>query len=139
MLIISSGRYHCFGSCDSSGNMVEASLLVFDAGSESIFVSGGPKINYRGGRVDATQADNPGVPQPQEDLATHIAAFARQGFTQAEMIGLVACGHTFGGVQHQNFPDIVAASNDPNNTSGNVHFDSTYVTFDNKMSVLVML
>ncbi|KAJ3486553.1 hypothetical protein NLI96_g4162 [Meripilus lineatus] len=95
---------------------------------------GGPKISFRGGRVDATVANNPGVPEPQQDLASHIAAFTRQGFTKSEMIGLVACGHTFGGVQHDPFPNIVPESNDPNNTSGNVRFDSTFVTFDNKIA-----
>ncbi len=95
--------------------------------------SGGPKVDFRGGRADATEANAPGVPQPQEDLQSHIASFARQGFTQEEMIGLVACGHTFGGVQNAAFPDIVPPGDDPENTSGNVHFDSTFVTFDNKV------
>jgi hypothetical protein len=54
--------------------------------------SGGPEIAFRGGRVDATEPNAPGVPQPQESLDSHIASFARQGFTQTEMIGLVACG-----------------------------------------------
>lgn len=87
--------------------------------------SGGPKINYRGGRVDATVANNPGVPQPQEDFNTHLASFARQGFNQTEMIGLIACGHSFGGVQHASFPGIVS--------SGAAFFDSTHDHFDNKM------
>ena len=54
--------------------------------------SGGPEIAFRGGRVDAAEPNAPGVPQPQQDLPAHIAAFARQGFTQKEMISLVACG-----------------------------------------------
>lgn len=99
----------------------------------SFICSGGPKIDFRGGRADAVEAGPPGVPQPQEDLQTHISTFAKQGFTQEEMIGLVACGHTFNGVQNVAFPDIVPPSDDPENTSGNVHFDSTYVTFDNKV------
>ncbi|KAF7373034.1 Peroxidase [Mycena sanguinolenta] len=70
---------------------------------------GGPEIAFRGGRLDAGEANAPGVPQPQQSLETHVAAFARQGFTQTEMIGLVACGHTFGGVQHAFFPTIVPA------------------------------
>ncbi|KAJ7613376.1 heme peroxidase, partial [Roridomyces roridus] len=49
--------------------------------------SGGPEIAFRGGRIDAGEPNAPGVPQPQEDLETHIAAFARQGFTSTEMIG----------------------------------------------------
>ncbi|KAF8133615.1 heme peroxidase, partial [Mycena galopus ATCC 62051] len=92
---------------------------------------GGPEIAFRGGRIDADGPNVPGVPEPQDDLATHIADFARQGFTQTEMIGLVACGHTFGGVQQAPFPDIVPVINDPNNTQSVAHFDSTSVNFDN--------
>ncbi|KAF8134733.1 heme peroxidase, partial [Mycena galopus ATCC 62051] len=93
--------------------------------------SGGPEIAFRGGRIDAGGPNAPGVPEPQDDLATHIADFARQGFTRTEMIGLVACGHTFGGVQQAPFPDIVPVINDPNNTQSVAHFDSTSVNFDN--------
>ena len=60
-----------------------------------------------GGRVDAKEAGVPGVPEPQQDLATHTAKFAGQGFNVSEMIGLVACGHTIGGVHGKDFPEIV--------------------------------
>ncbi|KAF8148129.1 heme peroxidase [Mycena galopus ATCC 62051] len=92
---------------------------------------GGPEIAFRGGRIDAAEANAPGVPQPQQDLDSHIAAFARQGFSQADMIGLVACGHTFGGVQHNFFPDIVNELNSTTDIEDVAHFDSTFVTFDN--------
>ncbi|KAJ7658396.1 heme peroxidase [Mycena polygramma] len=95
---------------------------------------GGPEIAFRGGRADADKPNVPGVPEPQQDLATHIATFARQGFTQTEMIGLVACGHTFGGVQHVPFPDIVGVLNDSSSTLDVAHFDSTFVAFDNKVA-----
>lgn len=111
-------------------------LFSFNA---HILYSGGPKIDYRGGRVDATEAGPPGVPEPQQSLESHTASFARQGFTPAEMIGLVACGHTFGGVQHTAFPDIVPASTSTNNTQGDVLFDSTGSHFDNNMLVFVWL
>jgi hypothetical protein len=55
------------------------------------FVSGGPRIAYRGGRVDATGPGPVGVPEPHQSLDEHVASFARQGFTLEEMIGLVAC------------------------------------------------
>lgn len=97
--------------------------------------SGGPQIDFRGGRVDASQADSPGVPEPQQSLEAHIAAFARQGFTQTEMISLVSCGHTFGGVQNTAFPTIVPPSSDPNDTEGDVLFDTTGAHFDNNMQV----
>ncbi|KAF7339190.1 Peroxidase [Mycena venus] len=95
---------------------------------------GGPEIAFRGGRIDAGEPNTPGVPEPQQDLQQHIDSFARQGFTQTEMIGLVACGHTFGGVQHAPFPDIVPELNDPNNTLSVTHFDSTFAQFDNNVA-----
>ena len=116
--------------------MVSSSLVAVVKGFADIVTrSGGPKIAYRGGRVDATEANTPGVPQPQESLDEHVASFARQGFTPEEMIGLVACGHTYGGVQNVAFPDIVDPSTNPLDTSGNVHFDSTFVQFDNNVYV----
>ncbi|KAJ7312895.1 heme peroxidase [Mycena albidolilacea] len=96
---------------------------------------GGPEINFRGGRVDAGEPNLPGVPEPQQDLDSHIAAFSRQRFTQTEMTGLVACGYTlFGGVQHAPFPDIVPELNDPSDTESVVHSDSTPVHFDNNVA-----
>ncbi|KAJ7906150.1 heme peroxidase [Mycena leptocephala] len=78
--------------------------------------------------------NNPGVPEPEQSLDSHIASFARQGFTQTEMIGLVACGHTFGGVQHDPFPDIVPVLNDPTSVQDVLHFDSTNTNFDNNVA-----
>ncbi|KAJ7822616.1 heme peroxidase [Mycena olivaceomarginata] len=95
---------------------------------------GGPQIAFRGGRIDAEEPNIPGVPEPQQDLDSHIASFARQGFTKEEMIGLVACGHTFGGVQHDPFPDIVPELNDPHNVESVAHFDSTSTSFDNNIA-----
>ncbi|KAJ7657892.1 heme peroxidase [Mycena polygramma] len=94
----------------------------------------GPEIAFRGGRVDALEPNAPGVPEPQDALAAHIASFARQGFTQTEMIGLVACGHTFGGVQHSTFPDIVPQLNETGNSQSVAHFDTTSTTFDNNIT-----
>ncbi len=64
-------------------------------------------VPLRAGRVDATGPGPSGVPQPQDDLASHTASFARQGFNATEMIALVACGHTIGGVHGVDFPEIV--------------------------------
>ncbi|KAJ7488087.1 heme peroxidase [Mycena latifolia] len=94
----------------------------------------GPQIDFRGGRVDSAAPDTPGVPEPQQDLQAHIDSFARQGFTQTEMISLIACGHSFGGVEHKAFPDIVPDLKDPNNTLSVAHFDSTFVKFDNNVA-----
>ena len=68
---------------------------------------GGPILPYRGGRVDATAAGRLGVPQPQEALAVQTERFRLQGFNATEMISLVACGHTLGGVRNTDFPSIV--------------------------------
>ncbi|KAJ7085053.1 hypothetical protein C8R44DRAFT_893987 [Mycena epipterygia] len=80
------------------------------------------------------QNPTPGVPQMQEELQSPIANFARQGLTQTEMIGLIVCGHTFGGVQHDTFPTIVLEMNNTNNTLSVAHFDSAFVTFDNNVA-----
>lgn len=93
-------------------------------------VCGGPLVPVRGGRIDATSAGSPGVPQPQNAISTFINQFSRMGFTQAEMIGLVACGHTIGGVHTTEFPDLVPAGTATNNESA---LDSTPDVFDNKV------
>ncbi|KAK7934919.1 WSC domain-containing protein [Apiospora marii] len=67
---------------------------------------GGPKVPLRVGRIDATEAGQPGVPEPQQDLDTHKAIFAKAGFGTEDMIAMVACGHTLGGVHHEDFPDM---------------------------------
>ncbi|KAL7924845.1 heme peroxidase [Trichoderma austrokoningii] len=87
-------------------------------------------IPYKGGRVDAAGPGPSGVPQPQQDLASHTASFARQGFDVTEMITLVACGHSIGGVHGVDFPEIVP--NPPNTGTDNmVTFDTTNDNFDN--------
>lgn len=88
----------------------------------------GPPIRYRGGRVDASSAGRPGVPEPQQDLQSHINSFKLQGFNESEMIGLVACGHTLGAVRAVDFPTIVAEQNGSNPT---VEFFDTTLQYDN--------
>ncbi|KAF9486235.1 heme peroxidase [Pholiota conissans] len=93
---------------------------------------GGPSIPFRMGRVDSFVAGPPGVPEPSQDLATHTETFRKQGFTQSEMIGLVACGHTLGGVRFPDFPDIVQAPEDGSQLietfDTNSGFDNSVVT-----------
>ncbi|KAJ3994930.1 heme peroxidase [Lentinula boryana] len=86
---------------------------------------GGPLVPFSAGRVDATEAGPATVPEPQQDLASHTEAFRRQGFTPTEMIGLVACGHTLGGVRQVDFPLVVTDTEDVLQT-----FDTT-TNFDN--------
>jgi catalase (peroxidase I) len=64
-------------------------------------------VPLRAGRIDATVAGPPGVPEPQDSLETTTKKFAMTGFNVTEMIGLVACGHTIGGVHQEDFPNIV--------------------------------
>jgi catalase (peroxidase I) len=61
-------------------------------------LSGGPELQFRGGRIDATSENDPllTAPEPQGTLQSHSQVFNRLGFNQTEMIGLIACGHTFG-------------------------------------------
>ncbi|KAH8894419.1 heme peroxidase [Thozetella sp. PMI_491] len=87
------------------------------------------RIPMRPGRVDASGPGPSGVPQPQEDLASHIASFKRQGFDTQEMIALVACGHSIGGVHGVDFPEIVP------NVSNSNPFDEHTVTFDTTTGV----
>ncbi|KAJ6483320.1 heme peroxidase [Mycena sanguinolenta] len=91
---------------------------------------GGPVIPFRGGRIDATEAGPATVPEPQQDLESHIASFEAQGFNQTEMIMLVACGHSLGGVRQVDFPLIVTedAPTGIHTFASTVGFDSTVVT-----------
>jgi hypothetical protein len=69
-------------------------------------------LPFRAGRVDATEPGPFGIPEPHHDLASHTKSFKKQGFNATEMIGLVACGHSLGGVNGRDFPTIVPAKND---------------------------
>ncbi|KAF8182248.1 heme peroxidase, partial [Mycena galopus ATCC 62051] len=73
----------------------------------SVVGCGGPVIPFRAGRIDATQPGPETVPEPQQDLDSHIAAFKRLGFNETEMIALLACGHALGGVRQVDFPLVV--------------------------------
>jgi Peroxidase len=93
----------------------------------SVRSCGGPIVPVRTGRVDATTAGSPGVPLPQNSLFTFQNQFVRMGFNATEMIQLVACGHTIGGVHSANFPQIVPPS------TAFQQFDTTRDAFDNRV------
>ncbi|KAF7343906.1 Peroxidase [Mycena venus] len=95
---------------------------------------GGPSIPFRAGRIDAETSGPETVPEPQQDLASHTASFALQGFNVTEMIGLVACGHTIGGVHQVDFPETVQNAITPPNPEGMVHFDNSFDSFDNHIA-----
>ncbi|OAA77589.1 WSC domain containing protein [Akanthomyces lecanii RCEF 1005] len=96
----------------------------------SVRSCGGPIIPVRGGRVDATEAGNPGVPQPQNSATMFKQQFDRMGFNNVEMIQVTACGHTLGGVHNTEFPEIVPDARLNNGLGGS---DSTPAAFDNKV------
>jgi hypothetical protein len=91
---------------------------------------GGPQLPFRVGRVDAREAGPDGVPRPEEALSTHVDRFAKAGFNTSDMITMVACGHTLGGLHGNNFPNITGNSSELNF----VHFENktdSFAQFDN--------
>lgn len=95
----------------------------------------GPKVPFRAGRIDATEAGPLGVPKPEEDLTTHTNRFATAGFNTSDMIEMVACGHTLGGVHGVNFPQITGNSSEGqvsrfegDNSTSSAEFDNVVVT-----------
>ena len=121
-------------SLQTYSNFYNSRLPISDMIALGVYASvracGGPVVPMRGGRVDATQAGPLGVPQPQNGQATFKNQFARMGLSTVDMIQMVACGHTLGGVHSKNFPDIVPAGTAPNDFA---LFDST-TDFDNKIA-----
>ncbi|UKZ52527.1 hypothetical protein TrVGV298_006304 [Trichoderma virens] len=100
--------------------------------------NGSVEIPFRAGRVDATGPGPTGVPRPEQPLDEHITSFQKQGFSPQEMIGLVACGHTLGGVHGVDFPEIVPVVNDPATDDNTQTFDTTnsgFTAFDNTVAV----
>lgn len=98
---------------------------------------GGPIIPFRAGRIDTYVAGATGTPEPQQNISTLTESFRRQGFNQTEMIQLVACGHTMGGVRSTDFPQLVPPN--PKTSSPVIDdFDET-MQFDNLMLVISFL
>lgn len=94
------------GSLTAQSSMADLLVigLITSVGSCS---NGKVVVPFRSGRIDAAAAGPSGVPKPDETIESHTAAFKRMGLTQDEMIGLVACGHSMGGVHGKDFPEIV--------------------------------
>ncbi|KAG6820644.1 hypothetical protein H0H93_013843 [Arthromyces matolae] len=109
---------------------VSRSDIISLAAVFAVSTCGGPIMAFRGGRLDVWQAGPAGVPQPQEDLETHMAEFSRAGFSTSEMIQLTACGHTMGGVRSTDFPGLVAPSASSSEPVF-ANFDPTTQLFDN--------
>ncbi|EXJ76045.1 uncharacterized protein A1O5_00553 [Cladophialophora psammophila CBS 110553] len=94
----------------------------------SVRACGGPAVPLKAGRIDATQAGAVGVPDAKDDITKLTGEFARMGFSPTEMIQIVACGHTLGGVHSAEHPTIVPANT---TTLGVQNFDATNNTYDN--------
>ncbi|KAF2758684.1 heme peroxidase [Pseudovirgaria hyperparasitica] len=88
------------------------------------------EVPLRLGRKDATEAGIKGVPEAHTDLETTRNRFQIAGFNEADMITLVACGHTLGGVHSVDHPEIVTGTVDPANVA---RFDNTTDKFDTKV------
>ncbi|KAK7746591.1 hypothetical protein SLS62_009312 [Diatrype stigma] len=125
-------QLYLFHSAKSSMADMIAMAVTLAVGSCS---EGAVNVPYRGGRIDATEAGPLGVPEPQQDLEQHTSIFQKQGFNQTEMIGLVACGHSVGGVHGTIFPDTVPVLNDTQNEASLQPFDSSPTVFDNSVAV----
>ncbi|OHE91854.1 WSC domain-containing protein [Colletotrichum orchidophilum] len=108
----------------SASDLLALSVLV------ASFSCGGIQIPFRAGRIDAQEAGPAGVPEPQTDLNTTRQTFTKAGFSTSDMIAMVACGHTLGGVHSVDFPEIVGVEADPNNDTV-AHFDTNFAKFDN--------
>lgn len=84
-------------------------------------------VPFRQGRIDASHASVEGfLPKAERTTETHKEIFARMGFSQSEMISLVACGHTLGGVHSSVHPEL---TDEPH-----ASFDGTLANFDNEIA-----
>lgn len=108
----------------SASDLLAMSVVV------ASFSCGGAKIPFRAGRIDAQEAGAAGVPEPSTDLKTTQDTFTKAGFSTEDMITMVACGHSLGGVHSTDFPEIVGVEADPNNDTV-AHFDTEFADFDN--------
>ena len=122
------GHLSSFQTTRSSG----ADLLALSVVT-AMSVCGGYDVPLRVGRIDATEAGPLGVPEPNQDLKTHTEIFARQGFNRTEMIELVACGHTLGGVHNANFPQITG--DDTENGVSRFEYEDSNTNFVNQVVV----
>ena len=97
----------------------------------SVRACGGPVIPIKTGRIDASAGGTgfaTNTPLAQDSVGTFIGQFAHMGFSQTEMIQVVACGHTLGGVHATEFPNVIPVGHFPDDF---VPLDSTQTVFDN--------
>ncbi|XEV04849.1 hypothetical protein FSHL1_010136 [Fusarium sambucinum] len=110
-----------------------ADLLAMSVVVSHSACGGQTRIPFRYGRLDAGEAGPIGVPEAHTSLDTTLSRFKAAGFNKEEMITLVACGHTLGGVHSNDFPQIVPGSQNMYNDTV-APFDSSPHVFDNKIA-----
>ncbi|KAF5322147.1 hypothetical protein D9619_001659 [Psilocybe cf. subviscida] len=122
---IGDGMIRTMGELSMTSNKyVSRADVIAMAATWSVAACKGPILPFRGGRQDAFSAGRKGVPSPKQELKEHVESFRLQGFNAIEMIALIACGHTLGGVREEDFPTIVPTNNDRSNPRLDT-FDST--------------
>ncbi|KAK7213785.1 hypothetical protein V2G26_020963 [Clonostachys chloroleuca] len=114
----------------SAADLLAMSVIVSHSGC-----GGTTRIPFRAGRVDAKGAGPAGVPETDTPLGTMLERFAMAGYNQEDMITLVACGHTLGGVHSHDHPDIVPGESGNRYNDTVVKFDTTDGEFDNAVAV----
>jgi hypothetical protein len=88
------------------------------------------RVPLRLGRRDATEAGIKGVPEAHTDLDTTRKRFATMSLNEADMITLIACGHSIGGVHSVDHPEIVPG---PVSAENKLSFDTTKGVMDNNV------
>jgi hypothetical protein len=88
------------------------------------------RIPLRLGRKDAAEAGIKGVPEAHTDLETSRKRFETASLSETEMITLIACGHSIGGVHSVDHPEIVSG---PVTAENKASFDTTLAVLDNNV------
>ncbi|KAL1801263.1 hypothetical protein ACET3X_001605 [Alternaria dauci] len=88
------------------------------------------RVPLRLGRKDATEAGIKGVPEANTDLNTTRSRFETAGLSETDMITLIACGHSIGGVHSVDHPEIVSG---PVSALNKATFDTTSGVMDNNV------
>ncbi|EUC32807.1 hypothetical protein COCCADRAFT_97765 [Bipolaris zeicola 26-R-13] len=92
----------------------------------------GMHVPLRLGRKDAIEAGIKGVPEAHTSLETTRQRFATASLSEVDMITLIACGHSIGGVHSVDHPEIVSG---PVSEENKASFDTTKDVLDNQVVV----
>lgn len=110
------------------GDGVSFADIVVLGALDAVRSCGGPIIPFYWGRTDVSSGGpTDALPEAEDSTESHVQRFARMGFSPSDMIAMVACGHTLGGVHSANNPALTS--------QGYHHFDNTFAHFDNHVAV----